>query len=115
LKSYYNEKKKSEEAEKYRKILEVLRHGTHGQRYKVGLKVLNRESDEGILVLDVFEGYPFAKAGIRKGDSILEFAHRKVRRFWDIERVLVEFKIGDNIPVKVKRGNEILLLTLIIE
>jgi tetratricopeptide (TPR) repeat protein len=115
LKSYYNEKKRREEAEKYRKILEVLRHGTYGQRYKVGLKVLNRKSDEGVLVLHVFERYPFAKAGVRKGDSILEFAHRKVRRFYDIERVLVEFKIGDNIPVKVKRGNEILLLTLIIE
>ena len=115
LKLYYNEKKRSEEAEKYRKILEVLRYGTHGQRYKVGLKVLNRKSDEGVLVLHVFERYPFAKAGVRKGDSILEFAHRKVRRFYDIERVLVEFKIGDNIPVKVKRGSEILLLTLIIE
>jgi tetratricopeptide (TPR) repeat protein len=115
LKSYYNEKKRSEEAEKYRKILEVLRHGTHGQRYKVGLKVLNRKSDEGVLVLHVFERYPFAKAGVRKGDSILEFAHREVRRFYDIERVLVEFKIGDNIPVKVKRGSEVMFLTLIIE
>ena len=115
LKSYYNEKKKSEEAEKYRKILEVLRHGTYGQRYKVGLKVLKRKSDEGVLVLHVFEGYPFAKAGVREGDSILEFAHRKVRRFYDIERVLVEFKIGDNIPVKVKRGSEVMFLTLIIE
>lgn len=115
LKSYYNEKKKSEEAEKYRKILEVLRHGTYGQRYKVGLKVLKRKSDEGVLVLYVFEGYPFAKAGVREGDSILEFAHRKVYRFWDIERILVEFKIGDNIPVKVKRGSEVMFLTLIIE
>ncbi|MCK5507369.1 MAG: PDZ domain-containing protein, partial [Desulfobacterales bacterium] len=115
LKSYYNEKKRGEEAEKYRTILEVLRHGTSGQKYKIGLKVLNRKSDKGVLVLHVFEGYPFAKAGVCKGDNILEFAHRKVHRFYDIERVLVEFKIGDNIPVKVKRGSEILFLTLIIE
>jgi tetratricopeptide (TPR) repeat protein len=115
LKSYYDEKKRSEEAEKYRKILEVLRHGTYGQRYKVGLKVLNRKSDEGILVLHVFEEYPFAKAGVREGDSILEFSHRKVHRFYDIERILVEFKLGDNIPVKVKRGSEIMFLNLIIE
>ncbi|PXF54896.1 MAG: hypothetical protein C4B58_15465 [Deltaproteobacteria bacterium] len=112
LKAYYEEKKKGEEAEKYRKIFEL---DEYGRRYKVGLKVPNRESDEGILVVHVFEGYPFDKAGIRKGDMILEIAHRKVQRPFDIERVLTKFKPGNDIPVKVKRGNEILFLTLIIE
>jgi hypothetical protein len=111
-KAYSKEEKKGEEAEKYREILEV---DEHGRRYKVGLKVSNMEYDEGILVLQVFEGYPFHKAGINKGDMILEIAQQKIQESSDIEHVLTKFNLGDYLPVHIKRGNDLLFLTLIIE
>jgi S1-C subfamily serine protease len=105
--------KSREESEKELEILEVRSYS--GRKYKVGLRVPNTESDEGILVLKVFEGYPFAKAGLLEGDRILEVAHRKVLAFHHIENLLTEFAHGTDVPVKVKRGNEVLFLTLVIE
>ncbi|MEA3548278.1 MAG: PDZ domain-containing protein [Thermodesulfobacteriota bacterium] len=112
LKVYYAAKKKGEEEEKYRKILELTEYG---RSYKVGLKVPEIESEEGLIVLHVFKGYPFDKAGIHKGDRILEIAHRKVRKPYDIERVLIKFKLGDTLPLKVKRGDDTLFLPLVLE
>ncbi len=112
LKVYYAARKKGEEEEKYRKILELTEYG---RRYKVGLKVSRIESDEGLVVVHVFKGYPFAKAGIHKGDLILEIAHRKVRKPYDIQLILIKFKLGDSLPLKVKRGDETLFLSLVLE
>jgi tetratricopeptide (TPR) repeat protein len=116
VKAIRDDIKRGEESEKELDVLEVLSHATYGTRYRVGLRVPNAESDEGVLVLKVFEEYPFAKAGVLEGDRILEIAHREVHAFNDIQYALTElFERGTAIPVKVKRGNETLLLTLVIE
>ena len=113
VKAIRDELKRRQESEEELEVLEVF---SYGRRYKVGLRVPNIESDEGLLVLKVFEEYPFAKAGVLEGDRILEIAHREVREFSDIRFVVTElFGRGTDIPVKVKRGDEILLLTLMIE
>jgi S1-C subfamily serine protease len=94
-------------------VFEVQDYGQ--PRLKVGIKYLNEESDIGVLVLHVFEKYPFDKAGVLKGDRILEIAHRQVKDFQDIKYVLLKFKQGTEIPIRVKRGDKTLLLTLLIE
>jgi predicted metalloprotease with PDZ domain len=73
------------------------------------------ENNEGIPVLQVFEGYPFQKAGISNGDIILAIGQEKIQEPYDIERVLTKFNLGDYIPVNIKRGKDILYFTIIIE
>jgi tetratricopeptide (TPR) repeat protein len=83
--------------------------------YKIGLKVHSGASKDGVLIALAHEGYPFAKAGVRKGDRIFEFAHRKIETLRDIWLPLIEFDPGTELPFKVKRGNDLLNLTLLVE
>jgi uncharacterized protein HemY len=95
---------------------EILEIGQQDQRrYKVGLKVRAGASKEGVQIVRAHEGYPFAKAGAREGDRILEFAHRKIETLRDIWIPLLEFDPGTELPFKVKRGEEIFDLTLVVE
>ncbi len=95
---------------------EVKEIGYEGRRkYKVGLKVHAGASEEGVLVARAYEGYPFAKAGVQEGDRITEFAHREMKTLRDIWILLLEFAPGTELPFKVKRGEEVLDLTLVVE
>ena len=95
---------------------EILETGYKDKRkYKFGLKTPSKPSDDGLLVLRAFKGYPFAKAGVRKGDRILEFAHRKIQTLRDIKLILIDFEPGTEAPVKIKRGDEIHDLILLVE
>lgn len=105
--------KEKREQELYDEILETGYKDK--RRYKFGLKAPSKPSDDGVLVLRAFKGYPFAKAGVRKGDRILEFAHRKVQTLRDIWVPLIEFEPGTEAPVKIKRGEEIHDLILLVE
>lgn len=95
---------------------EIKEIGYEGRRkYKVGLKVHAGASEEGVLVARAYEGYPFAKAGVQEGDRITEFAHRQMKTLRDIWILLLEFAPGTDIPFNVKRGEEVLDLTLVVE
>lgn len=103
---------KAADAERYEELLETGK--AEGHRYKVGLRV-EKAAGDGVLVQRSFAGYPFAKAGVRDGDRILEFAHREIRRLQDISRWLVEFTPGTDVPLKVQRAGSVLDLTLIVQ
>ena len=121
---------KNEEAKQVRDILakqserererasyeEIFETGVEGQHlYKIGLKVAKQNSDEGVEVLEAFSGYPFAKAGVHEGDRLLEFAHRKVSDLSSITNPIIYFSPGTDVPLKIRRGDELLDLTIVIE
>jgi tetratricopeptide (TPR) repeat protein len=101
------------EAEDYEASLEMGAQGGH--RYKIGLKVKAGSSEDGVLVVVAHEAYPFAKAGVQAGDRIVELAHRKTESFRDIWTPLLDFDPGTQLPLKVRRGEEILSLSLVVE
>ncbi len=67
-------------------------------------------------VAQVIAGTPAAKAGIRKGDLIVEMNGRMITDMVDIYRVLVGLKPGAEAKVKVLRntpeGDEFVELTV---
>ncbi len=65
--------------------------------------------------MEPFAGYPFAKAGVIAGDRLLEFAHRKVESLRSIWVPILDFSPGTDVPLKVRRGKELLDLTVVIE
>jgi len=76
---------------------------------------LNLSVASGVLVTDVVTGGPAERAGLRRGDVLLEINRRPVADAAAVWRVLAELKPGDVVPVYVHRAagggrNEYLVL-----
>jgi S1-C subfamily serine protease len=72
---------------------------------------LGRES--GVEVVQVVEGSPAAKAGLRPEDLVVELDGSPVTDVGDIQRLMVVEKIGAPVPVRVLRGGQELELALV--
>jgi serine protease Do len=63
------------------------------------------QGDEGVLVVDVTEGGPADRAGVRKGDVILELNRQPVRRPEEIKNGIAKAKDGEIALLRVRRGD----------
>ena len=78
---------------------------THELAEKFGL-----DESRGALVADVVEGTPAAKAGIKRGDVILELNQTPIRDSSHLYHVVATTEVGKEVEVKVnRRGKEKLL------
>lgn len=78
---------------------------------KFGLK-----QSEGALVSDVAKGSPAHRAGIARGDIILEFNGKRVRDVATLRNMVAQSKIGAHVDIKVlRRDREISLKATIME
>jgi aminopeptidase YwaD len=64
------------------------------------------ESPKGVKFADVREGSPAGKAGLRGGDILIEFDSKPIQNLYDFTYALRSKKPGDEVLVKVLRGNE---------
>jgi hypothetical protein len=80
--------------------------------FKVTLGVMPSYSFEGdgLKVDGVTEGKPAQKAGIKSGDVILQMGDLVIKDIQKYMEALGKFEKGQTIPVKLKRGEEILTL-----
>ena len=60
----------------------------------------------GVRFSDVRDGSPAAKAGLRAGDILFEFDSKPIQNLYDFTYALRSKKPGDEVLVKVRRGNE---------
>lgn len=65
-------------------------------------------NEEGLKVDDVIEGKPAQKAGIISGDVIVQMGELIIKDIQAYMEALGKFQKGQRVPVKVKRGNEVL-------
>jgi len=68
---------------------------------KFGLK-----SAKGALIGDVAKGSPAEKAGIKRGDIILEFNGKKVSDVGNLRNMVAQSKIGEQIPLTIMRSGK---------
>ena len=101
------------EMSNYEEILETGFKDKHW--YKVGLKLVKEEDVEGVLVITAYEHYPFHKAGVMSGDRLLKFGHRSIHDMSSITRLILSFTPGTDVPLKIRRGNVELDLTVTVE
>jgi hypothetical protein len=64
------------------------------------------ETAKGAKFADVTAGSPAAKAGLRAGDTLIEFDGKPVGNLYDFTYALRTHKPGDEVTVKVLRGGE---------
>jgi serine protease Do len=75
--------------------------------YKPTVKI-----DRGIYVYDVVSGGPAAKAGVRQGDIVVEFAGHTINDVGTFVALISELSPGDNVKMKVLRGDQELEFTI---
>lgn len=80
--------------------------------FKVTMGIMPSYSseDDGLKVDGVTEGKPAQKAGIKSGDVILQMGDIVIKDIQNYMEALGKFEKGQTIPVKLKRGEEILTL-----
>ncbi len=64
------------------------------------------ESDRGVLIAEVMENSPAAKAGLQQGDLIIKFSGQAVHSPGDLQRLVLSQAIGDEVSLVIDRGGE---------
>jgi len=69
-------------------------------------KALGMEKPMGVLIRDVAVGEAAAKAGLERGDLIVEFADRKIDTFDSLIKAATKTSVGQTVEVEVLRGGK---------
>lgn len=82
--------------------------------FKVTLGIMPSysSSEDGLKVDGVTDGRPGQKAGIETGDIIIQMGGFKIKDIQNYMDALGKFEKGQTVPVKVKRGNEMVDLSV---
>lgn len=90
------------------------RSTTSARSFKVtmGLMPSYSSTEAGLKVDGVSEGKPAQKAGIQTGDLIVKIGELDIKDVQTYMDALGKFEKGQTVPVKVKRGNEELTLSV---
>jgi serine protease Do len=99
---------------------DLLAHGTV-RRPWIGLKPeIPQETNpretlrSGVIVGAVVPGSPADRAGIRRGDVLVRSRTRTIRNAFDWEAELLDLRVGDQVPLLVKRGGRALPINVTI-
>jgi len=76
---------------------------------KFGLK-----DSKGALVSDISKGSPAEKAGIMRGDVILEFNGKEIKSVGGLRNMVSQSKVGSQVTLKILRGGREYKLTAVI-
>ncbi len=82
--------------------------------FKVTMGVMPSYSSdvEGLKVDGVTEGRPAQKAGIQTGDVIIQMGDLAIKDIQNYMEALGKFEKGQTIPVKLKRGEEVITVSI---
>jgi len=70
---------------------------------------------EGVLISDVFSKSPAGRAGLKRGDIILELNGKKVPGVNQLRNMIAQLPVGTNITMKLKRANNVFTVVVTIE
>jgi serine protease Do len=66
----------------------------------------------GVVLRGVAPGSPAASAGLRADDQIVRAGMRTIRNAFDWEAARLSFRVGDRVPLVVRRGNREITVTV---
>ncbi len=83
-----------------------------GVRPYIGVQ--GSESSDAARVAAVFPGTPAEKAGLKTGDIIVKFGDKEIKTFVELIQLVGEERPGNQVKLRVKRGEKTLNLRLVI-
>ena len=86
--------------------VEFINVGDTWQLYRNGI-IVNKEVEYGVVISNVVANMPADKAGLKKGDVIIEFAGEKVESMAYLRYLLYKQSVNDKVEVKYYRNNKI--------
>jgi len=86
--------------------MKMFFHGEDFQEDKACLGIFLGESEDGVLISQVAEGGPAEKGGLKAKDQLLRINEIDISTLPDLMQAMAALKPGDDIVVKVKRGDE---------
>lgn len=99
-------------------VEDLLEHGSVRQAW-VGLRLQAPQVDNaraaaaaGAIVGRVIPGSPAEEAGVRVGDQIVRAGARTVRNSFDWEARLLDIRVGESVPLVLRRGGREVPVTL---
>ncbi len=99
-------------------ILEDLKAGkvlTLPKRAFLGIKMEpTYDKNDGVLIKEVIQNTAAADAGIEPGDLIVEMDGKPVRNVTQLIEIMKKKKIGGKVKVKIKRGEEIMEIEVVL-
>jgi len=99
---------------------DLLAHGTVrrpwiGLKPEIAAEQNQRESlRSGVVVGAVVPGSPADQAGIRRGDVLVRSRSRTIRNAFDWEAELLDLRVGDRVPLVIKRAAREMAVTVTI-
>jgi serine protease Do len=72
------------------------------------------DGTEGVLVADVVKGGPADKAGIERGDVIVEFNGKPLKDWHSLPRLVAEVPVGQDVKLKVLREGKARTITAVV-
>lgn len=79
------------------------------------IKQFNLKEDYGVLLSDIVEGGPAEKAGLKRGDVIVEYGGKKVEGPLHLRNIVASTPPGQTVPIKVIRDGKTIIFRVKIE
>jgi len=100
---------------------EIVRYGRI-REFRTGLatdpvaaSAMGMHRGDGVLISEVEKDSPGQKAGILPGDIVVAIDGKRVSDLEDLQSVLRLFRVGDKVPLRLRRGRAEIEKTLVLE
>lgn len=80
---------------------------TFNRRPRIGLQIQDVEEGKGVMIKDVDEDSPAAKAEMKEGDIITQINGKEIAGVEEVREEIKDVKEGDTIKLSYKRGGKI--------
>ena len=94
--------------------IEMLSVGDTWQLYRNGI-IIDENVEYGVVIVGVTKGKPADKAGLEKGDVVIEFAGKEVKSMAYFRYLLYKQSVGDSVKIKYYRDGKIKEATIILD
>jgi len=98
-----------------KEVIEDLKKYGHVRKAYIGVHYNSYDPKEGVLIADVITQSPAQKAGIKRGDRIISFNGKKIKKPSDLPKLVRKTRVGQTVNIENIRNAKSLNLKIVPE